>query len=178
MASLTKVSDLSMRMMGHDHQEIAGILQEINLNANRDGNIGERIRRLQELIRLTRSHFTLEEGLMAATNYPYLGVHALRHRWMLDQIRRTASQWNRADFALTHEPVELISQSHNKHSESEDEAFGVWISGDSKSILAPVRELAAGRANRIKSVAALDMSTLMADQPRATNAVRPFRPIE
>jgi hemerythrin-like metal-binding protein len=167
MASLTRLSDLSMRMMGHDHQEIAEMLQEINLNANGDGNLGERIRRLQELIRLTRSHFTLEEGLMAATKYPDMGIHALRHRWLLDQIRRTAAQWNQGDDALEHAPVTLLWQSHNTHSESEDGAFEIWMNDDSKSILTPVREITADRpkSSRTKPMPALAMSSSMADLP-------------
>jgi hemerythrin-like metal-binding protein len=145
MEAMSQVNDLSVRMIGRDHQEIAEILLEINFNANKGGDVSERTRRLKELMRITRSHFTLEEGMMAAANYPGLGIHALRHEWMLDQIRRTDEYWNRrSDALLTREPLGLLWESHIVHSENEDRAFGVWMTEGSGTILAPGRQLAAG----------------------------------
>jgi len=151
MEEMSHVSDLSIRMIGRDHQEIAEILLEINFNANKGGDVSERTRRLKELMRITRSHFMLEEGMMAAANYPGLGIHALSHEWMLDQIRRTDVYWNRrSDALLTREPLGLLWESHIAHSEREDLAFGTWVSEG--SILAPVRQLASGQRkhNRTK----------------------------
>jgi hypothetical protein len=84
--------------------------------------------------------------MMAAANYPGLGIHALRHEWMLDQIRRTDEYWNRrSDALLTREPLGLLWESHIVHSENEDRAFGVWMTEGSRTIHAPGRQLAAGR---------------------------------
>ena len=141
-------------MIGRDHQEIAEILLEINFNANKGGDVGrKRTRRLKELLRITRSHFLLEEGMMAAANYPGLGIHALSHEWMLDQIRRTDAYWNRrSDALLTREPLGLLWESHIAHSEREDLAFGAWVNEGSGSILAPAPQLVAGqkKQNRTK----------------------------
>jgi|ERR1700677_3686461 hemerythrin-like metal-binding protein len=148
MARLARVSDLSMQMIGRDHQEIAEILVEIKLNTNRDGDLAERVRRMKDLVRLQRSHFMLEEGLMAAVDYPHLALHALRHKWMLDQMRRSIADLNHVADALVHEPVGILWESHNTHSESEDRAFGVWINEGSKSILVPGRAMAAAGRQR------------------------------
>ena len=162
METKSQVSDLSIRMIGRDHQEIAEILLEINFNANKGGDVSERTRRLKELMRITRSHFMLEEGMMAAANYPGLGIHALSHEWMLDQIRRTDAYWNRRSNALlTREPLGLLWESHIAHSEKEDLAFGAWVSegvgidpgsrpaiGDRSDGLTPHRP----RNNRIQNI--------------------------
>ena len=142
MEAMSQVSDLSIRMIGRDHQEIAEILLEINFNANKGGDVSERTRRLKELLRITRSHFMLEEGMMAAANYPGLGIHALSHEWMLDQIRRTDAYWNRrSDALLTREPLGLLWESHIAHSETEDRAFTVWMNEVSSPIVIPGLQL-------------------------------------
>jgi hemerythrin len=147
MARKVQGSDLSIRIIGRDHQEIAEILLEINFNADKDGDVGERLRRLKTLERITRSHFMLEEGMMTAADYPGVGIHVLRHEWMLDQIKRMAGYWDRrSDALLTREPI-LLWESHIAHSETEDRAFTVWMNEVSDPILksgqkiAPVRQL-------------------------------------
>lgn len=138
MARKVQGSDLSIRMIGRDHQEIAEILLEINFNASKDGDVGERLRRLKALMRITRSHFMLEEGMMTAADYPGVGIHALRHEWMMDQIKRMAAYWDRrSDALLTHEPLGLLWESHIAHSETEDRAFTVWMNEVSTPILIP-----------------------------------------
>jgi hemerythrin-like metal-binding protein len=123
-------------MIGRDHQEIAEILLEINFNVSKDGDVGERLRRLKALARITRSHFMLEEGMMTVAGYPGVGIHALRHEWMLDQIRRVAAYWDRKSDAITREPI-LLWESHIAHSETEDRAFDVWMNEGSSPILIP-----------------------------------------
>jgi hemerythrin-like metal-binding protein len=145
MATTVQGSDLSIRMIGRDHQEIAEILLEINFNASRDGDVSERTRRLKELIRIARSHFMLEEGMMAAAGYPGVGIHALRHEWMMDQIKRTAAYWDKKSDVLTREPIGLLWESHIAHSEGEDRAFGVWINEGSSPMLTPAHRLTPGR---------------------------------
>jgi hemerythrin-like metal-binding protein len=145
MARTVQGSELSIRMISRDHQEIAEILLEINSNADKDGDVGERLRRLKALERITRSHFMLEEGMMSAADYPGVGIHVLRHEWMLDQIKRMAGYWDRrSDALLTREPI-LLWESHIAHSETEDRAFCVWMNEVSSPTLTPGRKIPPGR---------------------------------
>ena len=142
MARKVQGSDLSIRMIGRDHQEIAEILLEINFNASKDGDVSERLRRLKALIRITRSHFMLEEGMMTAADYPGVGIHILRHEWMLDQIKGMAAYWDRrSDALLTREPLGILWESHIAHSETEDRAFSVWMNEVSSPIVIPGLQL-------------------------------------
>ena len=61
---------LDIEVIDRDHREITGLLAEINFNVTRVGDPGQRIPSLRDLARATRSHFLLEEGIMAAAKYP------------------------------------------------------------------------------------------------------------
>lgn len=125
----TPSHDLGIKMIDRDHQEISGLLLEINFNAARDEDTDRKIRRLCDLSRVTRSHFLLEEVMMAETNYPGLILHRLRHQWMMEQIRQLAAYWGRQKNALTREPMALLWESHIAHIESEDRSYSLWLHG-------------------------------------------------
>ena len=67
--------DLGIKVIDRDHREISELLLEINFNVVRDADAGRRIRHLRDLARATRSHFLLEEGMMAASKFPGLPLH-------------------------------------------------------------------------------------------------------
>src|ERR1039457_5895553 len=119
--------DLGITVIDRDHQFISELLLEINFNAAKEGDPRRQIRRLKQLAHLTRSHFRLEEGMMAAARYPGLAVHTLRHEWMMEQIRRLAAYFTGQKNAMTREPMGLLWESHTAHMESEDRAFGLWL---------------------------------------------------
>jgi hemerythrin-like metal-binding protein len=121
--------DQGIKMIDRDHQEIAELLLEINFNAARDEDADRKIRRLRILSRVSRSHFLLEEAMMAAAKYPGLALHRLRHAWMMEQIRQLATYWGKEKHALTREPMALMWESHIAHLESEDRAFSLWLGG-------------------------------------------------
>jgi hemerythrin len=121
--------DLGIKVIDRDHREISELLVEINFNGSRDGDAGRRIRSLREVARATRSHFLLEETMMAVSKFPGLPLHRLRHQWMLEQIWQLANDWGKQKNALTREPVGLLWESHTAHVESEDRAYGLWLDG-------------------------------------------------
>jgi len=121
--------DLSVKVIDRDHREISDLMVEINVNVARDGDADRRIRNLRDVVRVSRSHFLLEEAMMAATKFPGLGLHRLRHQWMLQQIWQLAAYWGKEKNAMTREPMGLLWESHVAHLESEDRAYGLWLNG-------------------------------------------------
>ncbi|HKN22683.1 MAG TPA: hemerythrin family protein [Terracidiphilus sp.] len=119
--------DLGIKVIDRDHREISELLLEINFNVVRDADAGRRIRHLRDLARATRSHFLLEEGMMAASKFPGLPLHRLRHKWMLGQIWQLANYWGKQENALAREPMGLLWESHIAHMESEDWAYVIWL---------------------------------------------------
>jgi hemerythrin-like metal-binding protein len=120
-------NDLGIKMIDRDHQAISELLLEINFNAAREEDASRKLRRLRDLARITRSHFLLEEWMMAATQYPGLAVHRMRHAWMLEEIKRLAAYWGKERTVQTREPIGLLWESHIEHVESEDRAYGLWL---------------------------------------------------
>jgi hemerythrin-like metal-binding protein len=120
-------SELGIEIIDRDHREISELLVEININTERDGDADRKVRRLGDLARVTRSHFLLEEWMMAATNYPGLAPHRTRHAWMLEEILRLAEYWGKKKNVLTREPMGLLWESHIEHVECEDQAYGLWL---------------------------------------------------
>jgi hemerythrin-like metal-binding protein len=121
--------DLGIKVIDRDHREISDLLLEINFNGSRDGDAGRRIHTLRDLARATRAHFLLEESIMAATKFPGLALHRMRHQWMLQQIGQLATYWGKEKNALTREPIGLLWESHIAHLEGEDRAYGLWLDG-------------------------------------------------
>jgi hemerythrin-like metal-binding protein len=121
--------DLGIKVIDRDHREISDLLLEINFNGSRDGDAGRRIHTLRDLARATRAHFLLEESIMAATKFPGLALHRMRHQWMLQQIGQLAAYWGKEKNALTREPIGLLWESHIAHLEGEDRAYGLWLDG-------------------------------------------------
>ncbi|MDR3755134.1 MAG: hemerythrin domain-containing protein [Terracidiphilus sp.] len=119
--------DLGIQAIDRDHREISDLLLEINFNVVTEADTGRRIHHLRDLARATRSHFLLEEGMMAASKFPGLPLHRLRHKWMLGQIWQLANYWGKEKNALTREPIGVLWESHIAHMESEDRAYGSWL---------------------------------------------------
>jgi hemerythrin len=67
--------------------------------------------------------------MMAASKFPGVALHRMRHQWMLQQIGHLAGYWGREKTAPTREPVGLLWESHIAHLESEDRAYGLWLIG-------------------------------------------------
>jgi hemerythrin-like metal-binding protein len=124
-------NDLGIKVIDRDHREISDLLLEINFNVAREADAARKIRNLRDLARATRSHLLLEESMMAATKFPGLALHRLRHQWMLQQIWQLATYWGNQKNALTREPIGLLWESHIAHMESEDWAYGLWLNGTS-----------------------------------------------
>ncbi|MGO8759558.1 MAG: bacteriohemerythrin [Terracidiphilus sp.] len=132
----THGGELGVQLIDRDHREIAEIMLAINFNAARDADPGRQLRHLRELQRLVRSHFLLEEAMMTASRYPGLGLHTMRHEWMMEQIRRLCVYWKDEKNALTREPMGLLWESHIAHVESEDRAYDRWLDG-ARIVVAP-----------------------------------------
>jgi hemerythrin-like metal-binding protein len=120
-------SQLGIEIVDRDHREISELLVEININKDTHGEAARKILLLRDLARASRSHFLMEEWMMAATNYPSLAQHRLRHAGMLEEITRLAEYWSRKKNVLTREPTGLLWESHIEHVECEDQAYGLWL---------------------------------------------------
>jgi hemerythrin-like metal-binding protein len=120
---------VGVKMLDRDHRELSEILREIQsqIAVGAAGRMTSRI--FGDLLRATRSHFSLEEEMMAATKFPGLAVHRLRHQWMTDQIESLAVRDGSQGLILDEPILQLFSESHLTHVHTEDLNYGLWLNG-------------------------------------------------
>jgi len=120
---------IGVRMMDRDHREIAEVLDEIKIQLATGKAQSTTERLIGDLARATRSHYILEEGIMAAANYPGMALHRLRHQWMMEQLKAVVPQSRRRNFALNLALLQLFSESHSDHVHTDDLRYGMWLNG-------------------------------------------------
>ncbi len=86
---------IGIELIDYDHQRLVGMLNQVVSAVN--FNLGDsHIRRvLSELIDYTKYHFSREEELMRAHNYPDLEEHLVQHKMMVGQIEDFSSRIGR-----------------------------------------------------------------------------------
>ena len=155
------VPSVGVKMMDRDHDEISGMVVELN-NQAAAGNPWDRTGRLlRELMRATASHYSLEEAMMDMATYPEAAIHRLRHEWMIDQMRVLLARSRESGLGANEPLLELLSQSHDEHMHTEDLRFGIWLNTE------PARraDAAAGIANAQKQRAIAGPSRPHATHP-------------
>jgi len=129
MASSTKPGccSLSVTIIGRDHAEIAGMLQELDLQASTAAPSTRTDPLLRELIRTTLSHFAVEEAMMEATRYEVAWFHRLGHQLMTNQLRALAASCRKGGLQQNAHLLNLIIESHFVHVKNEDQDYTLWL---------------------------------------------------
>ena len=123
-----KIAGIGDRMLDRDHDEISGLLLEMNFFAKDEAEIRKQ-RFFRKLSQLTLTHFALEEEMMSFTGYPGMEAHVLRHQAMIHDIRELSYWPSGQKGLLARLPAGLLWESHTNHVEKEDQAFGLWLNG-------------------------------------------------
>jgi len=118
---------VGVKMMDRDHEEISGMVLELNAQAAAEKPWDRTGPLLRELIRATGCHFSLEEAMMTAAKYPHAAIHRLRHEWMIDQMRVLLARSRQSGFAANEPLLGLLAESHFAHVAAEDLRFGLWL---------------------------------------------------
>lgn len=81
---------------------------------------------LNELARFARGHFSFEEEMMAATNYPGRPRHCMLHRdltKLLEELIARYHRWGNVNIHL----LRFIAGRLARHIEIEDREYGPWL---------------------------------------------------
>ncbi len=124
------VPSVGVKMMDRDHEEISGMVLELNSQAVAGTPWDRTGRTLRELIRAMASHYSLEEAMMDMAKYPQAAIHRLRHEWMIDQMRVLLARSRDSGLTANELLLELLSESHEAHMHAEDLHFGLWLSAE------------------------------------------------
>lgn len=118
---------LGVRMLDRDHSELSEVLLELQSQITMGKAQSVTSNLLSDLSRAMRSHFALEEGMMAASRFPGMAVHQLRHQWMMEQMKALSALTSRGALILNEPLLILFSESHFAHLYTEDVNLGLWL---------------------------------------------------
>jgi hemerythrin len=97
-------------------------LQAAVINRENRETIGALLSRVAEG---TRAHFASEEGMMAASKYAGMALHAFKHQHLLQQVDAFSARFNRG-FELNEHSLNFIRDWFLPHILEADSNFGLW----------------------------------------------------
>jgi len=118
---------VGVRILDCDHREMSETIMELHANelAGRERSLTASL--LRKLAHFTHVHFALEEGMMAATKYPAMVLHSLKHQRMIEQLQATVARYSRRGLTLTGLSLGSLDDWHTDHVERDDLDFGLWL---------------------------------------------------
>ena len=120
-------SSVSIRLLNVDHREIEGLIDQLQA-AIAVGPDKDRVTRLlRQLSDFTRTHFALEEGMMAATEYPGTSTHRRRHQQLQQQLDGFVSLYSKGSLTLSMESLSFLFVWYAAHSQNEDAHYTDWL---------------------------------------------------
>jgi hemerythrin-like metal-binding protein len=82
---------------------------------------------LQRLVSYTVDHFSAEEALMEAANYPGLAMHRVKHRELTKQVGEYVVRFEKGDITLSHHLLDFLSGWLTTHIQTTDKEYGPWL---------------------------------------------------
>jgi len=114
-------------MLDRDYREMAEAIQELKGCIVKGSQRNLTVSLLRKLELFSLAHFALEEGMMAATNYPWMDLHRIGHQCFTGQLAELIARCNRADFMPNDPSVEYLSEAHLNHVQKDDLLYGFWL---------------------------------------------------
>ena len=80
----------------------------------------------------TVAHFKAEEAMMAASKYPGLMLHGMKHQRLLEQLKAFLGRYNRDGSMMDRHSLNFLRDWATTHIQSEDMNFGLWLNEHGK----------------------------------------------
>lgn len=82
---------------------------------------------LQKLIDYTQTHFTAEEKMMAAADYPNLAEHQTKHHDLIKQVNGFKSRFEKGEIGLTPDLMCFLRDWLTNHIQKVDHEYSPWL---------------------------------------------------
>lgn len=129
MTKRTENGELSVgiTMLDRDHREMTEAIQELKESVWTGKNRSHTVSLLRRLAHFTLTHFALEEGIMAATNYPWMDLHRIEHQCFTGQLASLIAHCTQSGFMQNDPSLEFLSEAHINHIQKDDLRYGLWL---------------------------------------------------
>jgi hemerythrin len=109
------------------HSVLFGLINDL-YEAMRKGE-GQKITGalLRKLVNYTQTHFTAEEKMMAAADYPGLAGHQAKHRDLIKQVEDFVVRFERGEIGLNLDLMSFLRDWLTNHIQKVDREYGPWL---------------------------------------------------
>jgi hemerythrin-like metal-binding protein len=77
-------------------------------------------------------HFHAEEAMMAASKYPGLMLHAMKHQRLMEQLTAFRTRYSKDNAAMDMHSLNFLRDWFSTHIQKEDLNFGLWLNEHGK----------------------------------------------
>ena len=123
---------IGIAALDDEHRKLCAAVNELHaaLEGGKErGVTGPLLRRLADD---TRAHFSSEEAMMTASNYPGLLLHAMKHQYLLAQMQAFQARYIRDDSSMNSHSLVFLRDWVATHIQSDDLNFGLWLNEHGK----------------------------------------------
>jgi hemerythrin len=109
------------------HKKLVDMLNRMNdaIHEHRGSEVTRPI--LNEIAEYTRVHFTTEESLMRATNYPEYEEHKRQHDELIAQVKDLQAKLDAGSHAISFELMHFLKVWLTKHIMESDKQYGPYF---------------------------------------------------
>ncbi len=109
-----------------EHEEIVAAVNALQQAVEAGKDRSETAPLLRKLAAQTIAHFQSEEAMMAASKYPGLLLHALKHQYLIDQLTAFQARYSRDNSTIDRHSLNFLRDWVNTHIQNDDLNFGLW----------------------------------------------------
>ena len=113
--------------MDDEHKKLYEAINELHAAVQRGEEQSLAGQLLGEVVNRTRGHFSSEEEILRATNYPELAAHCLKHQSLVDEIEELVARFENGDVVLNDQSLKFLRYWFNEHIQNDDLSYSVWL---------------------------------------------------
>ena len=113
--------------MDDEHRELYEAINELHTAVLRGEEQSLAAQLLAEVVNRTRAHFSSEEEILRATNYPELAAHCLKHQSLIEEIEELVARFEDGDVALNDQSLKFLRYWFNEHIQNDDLSYSAWL---------------------------------------------------
>jgi|SRR5450631_568252 hemerythrin len=121
-------NSVGIQAMDEEHRELFDTINELHdavLSAEEEREqTGLLLRRLVES---ARNHFSSEESIIAATNYPELSEHSQQHQSLIEEVEELAARFEQDGLVLNDRSLNFLHYWFNDHLQNDDRPLSAWL---------------------------------------------------
>ena len=120
-------SSVGIQTIDNEHRELMDAINAL-CDAVSSGHGREKTSQLlHRLIECARAHFSSEEAILSAANYPELAEHSRQHQSLLEEVEELAGRFVQDGLILSGHSLTFLHYWFNDHLVNDDRLYTAWL---------------------------------------------------